>query len=120
MNVVPSSLRLSAQRALLGAIYPEVRLIKVKLVGQTIVVTTVAAAPLSEIASDALSIAATEIVADFPTFHLEEHIVVHAGPLPRKTYLKKDGSISGRIENHPRHYSHMAKDRIGHSLIPLA
>jgi hypothetical protein len=88
MNAVPSELRLSAQRALLGAIYPEVRLVKLKLEGSKILLTTIADRPLSGACADALSVAAAEIISDFPDCDLNEQVIVSIGELP------KEGSLS--------------------------
>ena len=62
-------------------------MIKVNREGPTIRLTTFANEPLSEAAKDALSIAATEIVADFPDCRIEEHIVVTKDPLPVENVL---------------------------------
>jgi hypothetical protein len=97
MTVVPADLRLSAQRALLGAIHPEVRLVKVKLIGSTIVVTTLSEMPLTEEAWQALSSAAGEIIADFPDYQIEEHFVVSADALPYENILE-EGWVYQRAE----------------------
>jgi ABC-type ATPase involved in cell division len=64
--VVDAGLRLSAQRALLGRIYPEMRLIKVKSVDDCIVITVVMTEEPKEHVREAISIAAAEIISDFP------------------------------------------------------
>ena len=87
MNVVPADLRLSALRALLGAIHPEVRLVKVKFVGKKIIMTTVADSPLSGECADALSVAAAEIISDFPDCDLEEQVIVSNEALPPENLL---------------------------------
>jgi hypothetical protein len=97
MNVVDGSLRLSAQRALLGAIHPQVRLIKVNRDDATIRVTVLAAQPLNDKALDALSVAAAEIVADFPDCRIEEHLLVTKDPLPVEDVLT-EGWIYQRAE----------------------
>ena len=74
-------LRLSAIRALLGAILPDVRLVKVRWNRQTIEFTALCET-LSQKAREELSIAATEILADFPDADIEEQIVEWRGPLP--------------------------------------
>lgn len=81
-------LRLSAQRALLGAITPNVRLIKVVDDGSEIIFTVIAASPLDEAATDALSIAATEIVADYADRMINEITIVDAGPLQKENILE--------------------------------
>jgi hypothetical protein len=50
---------------LLGAIYPEVRRVKVRRLGDRISFTALCDLPLSNAALNALSTAATEIAADF-------------------------------------------------------
>jgi len=82
--MVDARLRLSAQRALLGAISPAIRLIKVGSNGRRIIFTVIAAAALSEAERDALSTAAAEIVADFPDCDIVETIVIDEGPIPRE------------------------------------
>jgi hypothetical protein len=99
MTVVPPELRLSAQQALLGAISPEIRLVKVKLVGSTIVMTTVAEAQLSERAAEALSIAATEIIADFSDCdRISEQLVISNAELPKEDILA-EGWVFQRAES---------------------
>ena len=97
MTAFDPDLRLSAQRALLGAIYPEVRLVKVKRDGSTILFTTIAAAPLSEEAEEALSIAATEVIADFPDCRIRETTIVSTDPLPSEHVLD-EGWVYQRVE----------------------
>jgi len=98
MNVVPAELLLSAQRALLGAIFPELRLIKVKRAGSTIFFTAVADRPLSEAAMEALSIAATEIIADFPDCsRISEQFFVTEAELPKEDVLQ-EGWVYQRAE----------------------
>src|SRR3569833_4086377 len=98
MNVVPAELLLSAQRALLGAIFPELRLIKVKRAGSTIFFTAVADRPLSEAAMEALSIAATVIIADFPdSSRISEQLFVTEAELPKEDVLQ-EGWVYQRAE----------------------
>ena len=100
MDVVPAKLRLSAQRALLGAIYPEIRLVKVKLDGSTIAMTTIADREVSEGASEALSIAASEIIADFPACNrITEQLVISDAELPREDILA-EGWVYQRAEGY--------------------
>ena len=80
-------LRLSAQRALLGAITPQVRLVKVVKDGAQINFTVIAAATLDEAAATALSIAATEIIADFNDCTINENMIVDSGPLPKENAI---------------------------------
>lgn len=87
MTAVDSNLRLSAQSALLGVISPEIRLIKVRRDGDQIVFTTIASRPFSDALKEALSVAATEIIADFPDCHIEERLTVSSQPLPAEDVL---------------------------------
>ncbi len=88
MTVVDQDLRISAQRALLGAISPEIRLVKIRRDGDSITLTTIASQQLDEEAEDALSIAATEIVADFPECQINERLIVSVDELPRENLLE--------------------------------
>jgi len=98
MSVVTPELMLSAQRALLGAIYPEIRLVKVKLDGSTIAMTTIADTGVSEAASEALSIAASEIIADFPACdRITEQLVISDTELPKEDILA-EGWVYQRAE----------------------
>jgi hypothetical protein len=87
MVAVDPNLRLSAQRALLGVIRPEVRLIKVRRDDDQIVFTTIVSLPPSATLKDALSVAATEIIADFPDCRIEERIIVNSEFLPAEDVL---------------------------------
>jgi hypothetical protein len=97
MTAVDSRLRLSALRALLGAIGPQVRLVKVRRDGSVITFTVVAAGPLDEADEEALSIAATEIIADFPDCLIDERLLISDGPLPIENALT-EGWIYRRAE----------------------
>ncbi len=97
MAAVHSDLRLSAQCALLGAIYPQVRLIKIRRDENLIRLTTWIAAALDDDAAEALSIAATEIIADFPECSIEECVVVSRAPLPVEDRLA-EGWVYCRAE----------------------
>jgi hypothetical protein len=99
VTIVPPELRLSAQRALLGAICPEIRLVKVKLVGSTIVMTIVAERQLSERAAEGLSIAAAEIIADFSGCdRISEELVISDAELPNEDVLA-EGWVFQRAES---------------------
>jgi hypothetical protein len=87
MDVASTELRLSAQRALLGAIHPEVRLVKVKRIGAIITVTSVLDTLGNDECVEALSIAAAEIIADFPDCELHERVLVTFEPLPSEDAL---------------------------------
>lgn len=97
MNVVDPDLRLSAQRALLGAISPHIRLIKVRRSGSSITMTTIASQPLGDRAEEALSVATTEIVADFPDCQIEEQLLISSKELPRENLLEQ-GCVFQRFE----------------------
>jgi hypothetical protein len=87
MNVLDLSLRVSAQRALLGAIYPDVRLVKVRRDENRITFTAICDPTFSDATREALSIAATEIIADFPYCDLDEQIIGSADLLPKEHIL---------------------------------
>jgi hypothetical protein len=97
MITVDPALRLSAQRALLGAISPQVRLIKVRRDEEVIRLTTWIAEPLGDDAVDALAVAATEIIADFPDCLIEERLIVSQAPLPVEDCLA-EGWVYRRAE----------------------
>ena len=89
MTTVDPNLRLSAQRALLGVISPEIRLIKVRRDGDQIVFSTIAFCPPSDATKEALAVAATEVIADFPDCRIEERLTVSSKPLPVEDVLKE-------------------------------
>jgi hypothetical protein len=90
MSATASALRLSAVRAFLGRIHPEMRLIKVKMVGTQIVLTVVLSGEVSELVQNDISEAATEIVADFPSpVTIEENVVFSSSDLPRENVLSE-------------------------------
>jgi hypothetical protein len=81
------SLRLSAQRALLGVIVPAIRLIRVSRADNLIRFSVLTAEPLRDDEAEALSIAAAEIIADFSDCTISEEIQVHPGALPDEDVL---------------------------------
>ncbi|MEP7210418.1 MAG: hypothetical protein ABI740_06245 [Alphaproteobacteria bacterium] len=97
MPAVDPTLRLSAIRALLGAISPKIRLVKVSSTASLITLTAVADSELGEDEREALSIAAAEIVADFPAHTIDERVTVDKGPLPTEDVLQA-GWIYRRYE----------------------
>lgn len=97
MDVVEASLRLSAQRALLGAIHPQVRLVKIMRDGALIRLTVLAEEILSDDALDALSTAGAEIIADFPDCRIKERVIVTKAPLPVEDVLA-EGWVYQRAE----------------------
>lgn len=97
MAVVEPGLRLSAQRALLGAVHPGVRLVKVRRDGNCIVLTTICDGPFEDDLLDALSTAAAEIAADYPDCDVDERISISTDPLPKEDILA-EGWIFQRAE----------------------
>jgi hypothetical protein len=87
MKAVDVNLRLSAQRALLGAIHPEVRMIKVREDAGRIVLTAICDSPFSDDALDAITTAAAEIAADFPECEVDENILGSNDQLPEDDVL---------------------------------
>jgi hypothetical protein len=84
-----SLVRLSAQRALLGRIYPEVRLIKTKLVDKTIFFQAFTDISPDSLALEALSDATGELLSDFPDYSLEEQVISSPGPLPKEDLVEE-------------------------------
>lgn len=97
LNVVDPDLRISAQRALLGAISPEVRLVKVRREGRHITFTAICDLAFSDTTHDALTTAAAEIQSDFPEYQVNERISGSAQPLPREDRLE-EGWVYQRAE----------------------
>ena len=97
MNVVDPRLRLSAQRALLGAIYQEVRLVKVRRDGDRITFTAVCDKRFGDEALDALTTAVAEIQADFPDCVIDEHILGSNDAVPAENLLE-EGWVYRRAE----------------------
>ncbi len=97
MTPVAADLRLSAQRALLGAIYPEVRMVKVRRDGCRITFTAICETQFSDDALDALTSAAAEIAADFPNCDVDEIITGSSDPLPQENVLT-EGWLFQRAE----------------------
>jgi len=75
-------LRLSAQRALLGRVHLEIRLVKIKAVGKTIILSLpMDSEPSGRVRDDASS-AAAEIISDFPeAANIQESFEVTADPI---------------------------------------
>ena len=96
--IVQSELRLSAQRAFLGRIHAEMRLVKIKSAGREIILTVVlGTAPSAQVRED-VSLAAAEIIADFPNAdRIEEHLTVTDAPLMRED-IRAEGWIYQRSE----------------------
>lgn len=96
--ITQSELRLSAQRAFLGRIHPEMRLVKIKTLGQDIRLTIVmSTAPTAKISED-ISNAAAEIISDFATAaKIEECVETSTGLLSREDILA-EGWIYQRAE----------------------
>lgn len=93
-----SELRLSAQRALLGRVYVDMRLIKVKSVGSNILLTVVLDREPSEAIREDISVATAEIIADFPeAAKMEEKFHVNTQPIPAENVLT-EGWVYRRAE----------------------
>jgi len=84
-------------RALLGAISPKIRLVKVSSSASVIEFAAFADADLDDQESSALATAAAEIAADFPDCTIAERIIIETGPLPHEDVLKA-GWIYRRYE----------------------
>ena len=97
MIAVDPALRLSAVSAFLGVVQPQVRLIKVKRDGSAIILTVLASDPLGDDTMEAISIATTEIIADYPDCRIEERVVVTREPLPVEDVLA-EGWVYQRAE----------------------
>ena len=96
-----SDLRLSAQRAMIGRIYPSMRLVKVKVLGSTINLTVVVAEEPGEQLREQISEAAAEIIADFPEAEkIVETIEVLQDVIPVEDILQ-EGWIFRRAEDGP-------------------
>lgn len=91
-------IRLSAVRAFLGRITPDIRLIGCTKAGQKITVRIIMDAEPDEATIEMISDAATEIVADFPNATLKEDISINQGPLPREDLIQ-NGHIFMRSES---------------------
>jgi len=77
MSVLPTSaqLRLSALRAFMGEIGPDYRLVKIKAEQDKIILSVVLDSGAPGSVYEAISVAATEIIADFPSFCISENVV---------------------------------------------
>ena len=94
MTTEPSSadLRLSAMRAFLGRIHPEMRLIAVTMKDEWITVTVVLDREPSERIKEDISEASTEIIADYgSSMKIRETIEIVTGS------LRKEGRLVGSI-----------------------
>lgn len=92
-----SSLRLSAQRALLNRITPTMRLIKVEIVGDDINLSCFTDQPPDPTTKDAISDAGGEIIADFPDANIIELVRQHHGKLPTEDIIAH-GWVYARYE----------------------
>lgn len=90
--------RLSAQRAFLGRITPCMRLIKIELTDEMIVLTCLTDQPSSAVVNELISEAASEIISDFPTLDITEIVHYHHGKLPAENVITH-GWIYARHEN---------------------
>lgn len=78
-----SELQLSAERAFLGSIYPEMRAVRIRAEGHDIILSVILDKEPSEIVREAISAAASEISDDFPgeCDRVVEDVVVNPGPI---------------------------------------
>jgi hypothetical protein len=91
-------LRLAAQRALLGRIHPEMRLVKIKALGTVIVLSIVVGSEPDERVREYMSDATAEIIADFPqATKIEEHFEINSGSIPAEDILS-EGWLFRRAE----------------------
>lgn len=74
-------------------------MVKVRRDGSRIIFTAICEKPFSDDALDALTIAVSEIVADFPDCESDESIVGSNDPLPREDVLT-EGWLYQRAEPH--------------------
>jgi hypothetical protein len=95
--VVDAGLRLSALRALLGAITEGVRLVKVRREADLITFTAILSSSHHADAQEELSCAVTQIVADYPECQFSEEYLVSDDPLPREN-LFSAGWVFQRYE----------------------
>ncbi len=88
----------SAQRALLGRVHPEIRLVKLRAIGDVIVLSVIVECEPSNRAQEDVSEAATEIIADFPeAAKIVERFEVSNRPLPRED-IHSNGWVFQRAE----------------------
>jgi hypothetical protein len=91
-------LRLSAQRAFLGRIHPEMRLVKIKALGTVIVLSIVVGSEPNERLREDVSDAMTEIIADFPqATEIEERFEINSGSISGEDVLS-EGWLFRRAE----------------------
>ena len=78
-----TELQLSAERAFLGSIYPEMRAVRIRAEGSDIILSVILDKEPSEIVREAISVAATEISEDFPgeCDRVVEDVIVNSGPI---------------------------------------
>ena len=112
MTPVAADLRLSAQRALLGAIYPEVRMVKLRRDGSRITFTAICEKPFSDDALDALTTATAEIAADFPDCEVDENIAGSNDPPSARRRVNGGLAVpTGRAQRPLRSSAFLKADR---------
>ncbi|MDE1150350.1 MAG: hypothetical protein PW843_27700 [Azospirillaceae bacterium] len=95
---VDVSLMLSAQRAFLGRIHPEIRMIKVKVIDKRLELCSILDSHISDRARDDISEAITEIIADFPVVDdFIERLEISSDALPKENVIE-EGWIYQRAE----------------------
>ena len=88
----------SAQRALLGRVHPEMRLVKLRAIGDVIVLSVIVERDPGGRVQEDVSEVATEIIADFPeAAKIEERFEVSSRPLPRED-IHSNGWVFQRAE----------------------
>jgi hypothetical protein len=99
MNDIPrQDLVLSALRAFLGRIHTSIRLVKIKAIDSTLLLTVIVDSDPGEQVKEDISEAATEIITDFPTFsRISEQVEINTAALPSEDLIK-EGWIYQRSE----------------------
>jgi hypothetical protein len=90
MDISTFYIRLSAQRALLGAVPFRLRAVSVEIEGSIVRMKGIFDSGCTECDKEVLFVAGTEIIADFPSsFNIEEEclVVPHPQPMEHLTHL---------------------------------
>lgn len=99
MSIKSSSLRLSAIRAFFGRIHESMRLIKIRSDDDEILLTVICGSPPTKALREDVSIAETEILADFPDSSISTRLTCSNDAIPSEDvvlegwiYLEKSSS----------------------------
>lgn len=92
-----SHLRLSAVRAFLGRIVPQIRIVKISLVSDVIVLFCGTSGVPTDLTVELVSDAAGEIIADYPQLRIEERVEEVRGMIPIENMIE-EGWIYQRYE----------------------